>query len=587
MTYRPGNTKRPGDTTDEQPAKITLRPDKSSEHVASGGHDRLLVVGCLFAVAFVAIAVRLIDVAVLRPSHEPSPSAERTDAPLKTGRADIIDRNGVLLATSLTVPSLFADPKLVRDPNQVARKLVSVLGDLNPAEISAKLSSARRFVWLKRNLTPSQQYDVNRLGIPGLSFQMEERRVYPQGRLSAHIVGYAGHDAIGLAGIEKKFDDLLRAGTDPLRLSVDIRIQHMVKQELAAQIATFSGVGGAAVVLDARTAEIVSMVSLPDFEPNLFSTADDDARFNRASLGVYEMGSTFKIFNTAMALDAGTATMSSGYDATKPIRVARFTINDYHAKRRWLSVPEIFMYSSNIGSVKMALDVGTKRQRAFMGKLGFLKPVAVELPEKGTPMTPSPWRQINTMTISFGHGLAVSPLHLANAVASIVNGGIKRPITLLARGDKDRITLPKGKRVISKRTSRAMRQLLRLVVEHGTGRKAAAEGYLVGGKTGTAEKSGGRGRYNRKSLLSSFVATFPSNDPRYVVLVMVDEPKGTKESHGYATGGWVAAPAVKRIVSRAAPLLGIHPVDEMSPEIRRDLKIRLPDAKGGKRLASF
>jgi cell division protein FtsI (penicillin-binding protein 3) len=293
------------------------------------------------------------------------------------------------------------------------------------------------------------------------------------------------------------------------------------------------------------------------------------------------MGSTFKIFNTAMALDAGTATMRSGYDATSPIRVARFTINDYHAKRRWLSVPEIFKYSSNIGSVKMAMDVGTEGQRAFMAKLGMLRETAIELPEKGRPMVPSPWRPINTMTIAFGHGLSVSPAHVVAGVAAMVNGGIRRPVTLLASD----VPSP-GERIISERTSHEMRRLMRLVVEDGTGSKADATGYIVGGKTGTAEKAGGRGGYKRKSLMSSFVAAFPMHDPRYVVLVMVDEPKGQKETYGYATGGWVAAPAISRIIARSAPLLGVAPVDPESPEIRRDLVIEVP-VEGGKRLASF
>jgi cell division protein FtsI (penicillin-binding protein 3) len=422
------------------------------------------------------------------------------------------------------------------------------------------------------------------LGIPGLHFQREERRVYPQGSLTSHIVGFAGTDSVGLGGLEKQFDGMLRDGAQPLKLSLDVRIQHILREEIGRQMVKFDGIGGAGVMLDANTGEVIAMVSLPDFDPNLTGTAAEDARFNRATLGVYEMGSTFKIFNTALALDSGSATMKSGYDATNPIRIARFTINDYHAKRRWLSVPEIFMYSSNIGSVKMALDFGSDAQRGFMDKLGFLAPVSVELPERGTPMAPSPWRQINTMTIAFGHGIAVSPLHLASGVASIVNGGTRWPVTVLKRDPAVRAV---GKQVISKRTSKQMRQLLRLVVENGTGRKAAAEGYLVGGKTGTAEKPGKSGAYARKALLSSFVAAFPIHDPRYVVLVMIDEPKGNKESHGYATGGWVAAPAVRRIVSRSAPLLGLFPMDEESPEIRQVLNIELPLEKGRKRLASF
>jgi cell division protein FtsI (penicillin-binding protein 3) len=562
----------------------TVRIQGNAKQAIEVGRNRLLVAGVFFAFAFTLVAVRLVDIAVFRGIGEPSVMRERSATVLKTGRADIVDRNGMLLATSLSVPSLYADPKEVIDAEAAARRLITVLDHLSAAEVTAKLQAPKRFVWIQRGLTPRQQYRINSLGIPGLHFQREERRVYPQGSLTSHIVGFAGTDSVGLGGLEKQFDGMLRDGAQPLKLSLDVRIQHILREEIGRQMVNFNGIGGAGVMLDANTGEVVAMVSLPDFDPNLTGTAAEDARFNRATLGVYEMGSTFKIFNTALALDSGSATMSSGYDATNPIRIARFTINDYHAKRRWLSVPEIFMYSSNIGSVKMALDFGSDAQRGFMDKLGFLAPVSVELPERGTPMAPSPWRQINTMTIAFGHGIAVSPLHLASGVASIVNGGTRWPVTVLKRDPAVRAV---GKQVISKRTSKQMRQLLRLVVENGTGRKAAAEGYLVGGKTGTAEKPGKSGAYARKALLSSFVAAFPIHDPRYVVLVMIDEPKGNKESHGYATGGWVAAPAVRRIVSRSAPLLGLFPMDEESPEIRQVLNIELPLEKGRKRLASF
>ena len=570
-----------GDSVDAIP---TVRIEGNAKHAIEVGRNRLLVAGVFFAVAFTLVAVRLVDIAVFRGVGEPSVMREPSATVLKTGRADIVDSNGMLLATSLSVPSLYADPKEVIDVEVAARRLLTVLDHLSAAEVTAKLKAAKRFVWIQRGLTPRQQYRINALGIPGLHFQREERRVYPQGSLTSHIVGYAGTDSVGLGGLEKQFDGMLRDGAQPLELSLDVRIQHILREEIGRQMVKFDGIGGAGVVLDANTGEVIAMVSLPDFDPNLTGTAAEDARFNRATLGVYEMGSTFKIFNTALALDSGSATMNSGYDATNPIRIARFTINDYHAKRRWLSVPEIFMYSSNIGSVKMALDFGLDAQRGFMDKLGFLAPLSVELPERGTPITPSPWLRINTMTIAFGHGIAVSPLHLASGVASMVNGGIRWPVTVLKRDSSARTI---GKQVISKRTSRKMRQLLRLVVENGTGRKAAAEGYLVGGKTGTAEKPGKSGGYTRKANLSSFVAAFPMHDPRYVVLVMIDEPKGNKESHGYATGGWVAAPAVRRIVSRSAPLLGLLPMDEESPEIRQVLEIELLAEKGRKRLASF
>jgi cell division protein FtsI (penicillin-binding protein 3) len=558
-----------------------IRLDGVAKQSLDTGRTRLVFAGCVLTFCFLAIAARVVELSALRDHSEPTLPTASADAALQTGRADIVDRNGVLVATSLRTPSLYADPTEVLDPARAARRLTTVLTDLPVAAVEAKLRTTRRFVWLKRSLTPREQHRVNALGIPGLHFLDEWKRVYPQSSLIAHVVGFTDADDRGISGIERSFDDVLRGGREPLTLSIDLRIQHIVRQELATQIQRFEAIGGTGVVLDVNSGETVAMVSLPDYDPNVAGSMTADQRFNRAALGVYEMGSTFKIFNTAMALDAGTVTLRDGYDATKPIRVSRFTINDFHAKKRWLSVPEIFKYSSNIGSVKMAMDVGTEGQKAFLGRLGMLRPVSIELPERGYPLAPSPWRPINTMTISFGHGLSVSPMHLASGVATVVNGGIKRPVTLLKTEG-----LVVGEEVLKPSTSKAMRRLMRQVVEDGTGRNADAHGYLVGGKTGTAEKAGGRRGYARKSLLSSFVATFPLTDPKFVVLIMVDEPKGQKFSHGYATGGWVAAPAVKRIVERAAPLLGVAPVDMESPEIRREWMIQSPDV-GGKRLASF
>ncbi|MDF1790912.1 MAG: penicillin-binding protein 2 [Thalassobaculaceae bacterium] len=568
------------DTTQLRAGK-SVRLEGVTKQALDIGRNRLILAGCLLTLGFAAIAGRVIELSALRDHNEPAIPTAAADAALQTGRADIVDRNGMLVATSLRTPSLYADPGEILDPTRAARKLTTVLTDLHATDVETKLRANRRFVWLQRNLTPHEQYRVNALGIPGLHFMDEWKRIYPQSALMAHVVGYTDTDDRGIAGVERAFDDVLRDGRAPLHLSVDLRIQHIVRQELAHQIARFEAIGGSGIVLDANTGETIAMVSLPDFDPNVAGDMSPDQRFNRATLGVYEMGSTFKIFNTAMALDAGTVTLRDGYDASEPIRIARFTIRDFHGENRWLSVPEIFKYSSNIGSVKMAMDVGTEGQKAFMARMGMLKPMSLELPERGYPLVPSPWRPINTMTISFGHGLSVSPMHLASGVATVVNGGIKRPTTLLKT--TGRVI---GEEVLKPATSEAMRKLMRLVVVDGTGRNADAVGYLVGGKTGTAEKAGGGRGYARKSLLSSFVAAFPVNDPKYIVLIMVDEPKGQKFSHGYATGGWVAAPAVKRIVERAAPLLGVAPVDMDAPEIRRDLLVDLPDA-GGKRLASF
>lgn len=543
--------------------------DGSAKRVLETGRTRLLVTGALFAIAFSVIALRLAAVALLQQGEEPG-VAQRGAAPaLPVERADIVDRNGVVLATSLPTASLYANPRQVLDPEDAAAQLAGVLPSLSQAEIARKLSSEKSFVWLKRNLTPREQYQVNRLGIPGLYFQTEERRVYPQGSLTAHVVGFTDIDNRGLAGIEQSFDDVLRDSRRPVRLSIDVRLQHVLREELGRAIHDFTGIGGAGVVLDVTTGEILALVSLPDFDPNQPGTASEEARFNRASLGIYEMGSTFKVFNTALALDSGLVSLTDHFDATKPIRIGGFSIRDYHAKNRWLSVPEIFMYSSNIGSAKMAEEVGSEAQKAFFSRLGMLRPVSVELPEVGQPLAPSPWRPINTMTIAYGHGLAVSPLHLVSGVAAMVNGGIMRPATLIAREDGQ---VSEGERVISADTSAKMRKLLRLVVEEGTGKNADVPGYMVGGKTGTADKTSGRG-YNRNSRLASFVAAFPMTSPRYVVLVMVDEPKPNATSYGYATGGWVAAPAVGRIVQRMAPLMGMTPLPVDTPDMASDLLI--------------
>ncbi len=539
---------------------------------------RLLIGGALMAAAFMVVGVRLVDVTVF-PDTEPArqASARKIVAERHMDRADIVDRNGVLLATSLTTASLYADPGLIFDPPAAARALVRVLPELSEAEIALQLSSDRDFVWLSRNLTPRQQYEVNRLGIPGFDFRREQRRIYPHGRLTAHVVGFTSVDNDGLAGIEKSFDAALAERREPVALSIDVRVQQIVRRELAAQIEKFQAIGGSGIVVDVRTGEIISLVSLPDFDPNEPGTVSDDARFNRTTLGVYELGSIFKIFNHAIALETGAANLTSNYDARKPIRIARFRISDFHPENRWLTVPEIFMYSSNIGSAKMALDIGGAAQRTFLTELGLLRRSSVELPEQARPIYPATWREINTMTIAYGHGIAVSPLHAATAVAAVVNGGVLYPATLIRRDE----TGVAGKRVISSQTSEQMRRLLRLVVENGTGRNADAPGYLVGGKTGTAEKQVD-GRYKRKALISSFVGAFPINAPRYVVLAHLDEPKGIKESYGFATGGWTAAPVVGRVISQIAPLFGIAPVDESAPEIRRTLTVNVaaPGARG-------
>ncbi|WP_420349756.1 peptidoglycan D,D-transpeptidase FtsI family protein [Pelagibius sp.] len=558
-----------------------LRLDGTRKQALEIGRTRLLVAAVSFALAFSLIGWRLVDLGFMTDRHEPSIARSLGAEGLETGRADIVDRNGIVLATTLPTASLYANPRHVRDPEAAAERLAAVLPEASPAQLGARLASDRSFVWLQRNLTPRQQYAVNRLGIPGLYFQREHRRFYPHGPLAPHVVGFTGVDNQGLAGIEQSFDDVLRSSAKPLQLSLDIRIQHILTEELAGAMETFSAIGAAGVVMDARTGEVVALSSLPSFDPAKPAAAPADARFNRASLGIYEMGSVFKIFTAAMALNEGVVTLRDGYDTRKPIRISRFTIRDFKPKNRWLSIPEILMYSSNIGTVHMAMDAGTPAQQAFLKRLGLLQPASIELPEVGQPLIPSPWREINTMTISFGHGLAVSPVQLTAAMSAMVNGGTAVRPTLLKR---DPARAAEGTRLISESTSATVRRLMRLVVSQGTARKANAEGYIVGGKTGTAEKLAGRG-YSRNSRIASFVGAFPMTAPRYVVFVMVDEPKPTKETHGYATGGWVAAPVMRSIVQRMAPLMGVMPEADGEAMIA-DLLMEVNQSVEGRQLAS-
>jgi cell division protein FtsI (penicillin-binding protein 3) len=525
------------------------------------GRTRLLVAGALFAVAYLVIAVRLTAVTLLSDGAEPRfAELPAQSAPIERG--EIVDRNGVVLATNLETWSLYANPQQIMDVDEAVARLTDLLPDVNPITIHMKLTSGRSFEWLKRNLTPTQRYAVNRLGLPGLYFQQEDRRVYPQGRLTAHVTGFTDIDNHGLAGIEQAFDDVLREGHRQIALSLDIRIQNIVREETAQAIADFHAIGGAGMVMDIETGELLAMVSLPDFDPNSAGDAPDDARFNRNTLGVYEMGSTFKLFNTAMALDSGTIELTDSFDAVHPIRIGRFTIHDFHPEHRWLTVSEIIKYSSNLGSARIAEKAGTALQKDYMARFGMLKPVRLELPELGLPLYPGDWKPINTLTIAYGHGIAVTPLHLIAGVAGLIDGGVYRPVTIMKRDG----SVPfGGRRVIAEKTSGEIRQLMRLVVESGTGKSANVPGYLVGGKTGTAEKQQGH-HYIANARLASFIAAFPMNAPRYAILVMVDEPKPNASSHGYATAGWVAAPAVGRVIQRMAPLLGIEPMPDEAPE---------------------
>ena len=533
-----------------------LRARRGGQARPDPTRGRIAVAAAAFVAVFALIGGRMAQIALFSGGEPESAPAMAEVGP--QGRPDILDRNGVILATDLEVASIYADPRSVWDAAETARALSGVFPDLDVEELTLKLQAKTAFVWIKRDITPRQHAAVHDLGLPGIAFRQELKRVYPNGRAAAHVLGFVDVDNKGLAGMERAIDTTLAERTahgEPVTLSIDLRVQHVVEDELAKTIETFSAIGGAGLVMDVETGEVVAMVSLPDFDPNHVNDDPAENRFNRTTLGVYEMGSTFKSFNTAMALDAGVSSHDY-FDARAPIRIGRFTIKDYHPMGRALTVEEIFEHSSNIGSANMARKMGAERQKAFLASLGQLDPVPLELPERGMPLSPSNWSEVSMLTISFGHGIAVSPMHVVTGVSAMANGGMFITPTILAREPGKPIPV---RRVLKEETSAEMNRLFRLVVEKGTARKADVPGYPVGGKTGTAEKATGRG-YARKALLSSFIGIFPANDPKYAVLVIIDEPKGTKETSGFATGGWTAAPATSRIVARIAPMLGVEPV---------------------------
>src|SRR5262245_4111333 len=471
----------------------------------------------IFALGYVVIATRLVMFATAPEGHG-SRRAIGQDA-VATARPEVLDRNGEVLATDVRAPSLFAEPHRIIDVDEAVELLTAVIPDLDTAELRERLGSKRRFAWLRREITPKQQREIHRLGIPGIGFLNENKRVYPNGPELSHVIGHVNVDNQGIAGIEKWLDnrglaDMHRAGfasdhhQRPVDLAVDLRVQHALRDELVAAQSKFKAKAAAGVVTDVRTGEILAMVSIPDYNPNSPREALDPTRINRITTGVFEMGSTFKALTFAMALDSGRVTLNSSFDARLPLRYGRFNINDYHAQRRVLSVPEIFTYSSNIGTARMALTLGVEAHRNFLKKVGQLDRLRTELPENAEPIVPKRWGELNTVTISFGHGLSVAPLQAMMGVSALVNGGLLIPPTFLKRSEDEARSL--ATRVIKPETSAMMRYLMRLNAEKGTATKAEVKGYYVGGKTGTAEKVV-NGRYAHNKLLTTFTAVMPAD----------------------------------------------------------------------------
>jgi cell division protein FtsI (penicillin-binding protein 3) len=522
--------------------------------------QRLGFLVLVFGILFLVIVGRLGDLMLFNEAQEGGGVSRIASgaAPL-TSRADIVDRYGTVLATSLPTVTLTADPHKILNANEAIAKMKSVLPDLDAKKLAEDFQAEKHLITIRRHLTPHQYYELNKLGIAGLEFEPDEGRIYPSGALTAHVLGYTDIDDTGIAGIEKSQNDRLEENQDPLVLSLDLRLQEIMHRELSLAMQDYHALGAAGLIMDATTGEILSLVSLPDFDPQHAGAADDDAKFNRATLGVYEMGSTFKLFNTALALDSGLIRPADRFDTTHAIEVGHQWIRDYHPANHNLNVAEILMVSSNIGSARMAEKVGSARQRAFLARLGLTEKAPLELPEVGPPLIPSAsnWSDATTMTVAFGHGVAVNAVQLVSAAASILNDGISVRPTLLKVADQRE--MPKN-RVVSLRTSMEMRALMRLVVKGGTGKSAEVQGYVVGGKTGTADKLSGK-RYSENARLSSFLGVFPANAPRYLVFALLDDPKGTAKTYGFATGGWTAAPVVGHVISQIGPLLDLPPME--------------------------
>ncbi len=552
-------------------ANIRQRMEARRDRDRQRAEIRLLVLALSFLAAFAVVGLRMGIMSASRPQE---PKTERVARDILAQRADILDRNGAVLATNLVTNALYAQPPMMVDKPAAARGLAAIFPDMNADRLLAEFQSSRKFIWLRRKLSPEQQQKVYDIGEPGLLFGPREMRLYPNGRLAAQILGGTSFgrqgvksaEIIGIAGVEHSFDRFLRDpanGGAPLRLSIDLTVQAVTRRVLAGGRKLLRAKGAAAVLMDAHTGEVVSMVSLPDFDPNkrpaprAKGDPTDDPLFNLAAQGVFELGSVFKVFNAALALERGVATPQTMIDTKGPLKWAGFTIKDFHNLGPRLSLTDVIVESSNIGSANLARKIGVAPQQAFLKKLGLLKAVPLQLAEarQARPILPKRWSDLSAMTIAYGHGLAVSPLHLAAAYASVLNGGTRVTPTLL------KVTTPPkpGPRVVSEKTSQALRKMLREVVLRGTASMGDVPGYDVGGKTGTANKPKPGGGYYQDRTVSTFASIFPARDPKYVLVVTLDEPVETSGPKPRRTAGWTAVPVAAEIIRRVAPLLGLRP----------------------------
>ena len=565
-----------GENTDAiERENLRLRHEDMRDKARSRAEGRLLVMGMVFFCAFALIGGRM---GALANSEPEEPRAAATGSPIIGQRADILDRNGRILATNLDTYAVYAQPPEMIDPLRAAHELVAIFPELEEERLVRDFTGERKFLWVRRQVSPEQMQAVHDIGEPGLLFGPREIRLYPNGSLAAHILGGATYgregvdsaEVIGVAGVERQFEDLLRDPANegaPLELSIDLTVQAAMEQVLYGGMTVMNAKGATAIIMDVHTGEILAMASMPDFDPNnrpqVLTSGDqsDSPLFNRAVQGVYELGSVFKIFTISQALELGLATVDTMVDTRGPLTWGRFRISDFRNYGATLSVTDIIVKSSNIGTARLALQIGAERQRAFLESLGLLAPTGVEMVEAptGAPLLPRQWSEISLLTISYGHGLSVSPLHLAAGYASLLNGGTRVIPTLLRRD-----TPQNGVRVVSEAVSAAARDMLRQVVTHGTASFAEVPGYEVGGKTGTADKPRPTGGYFDDKVIATFAGVFPASDPRYVIVVTLDEPVETSGPEPRRTAGWTAVPVAAEMIRRTAPLLGLRPTVEVA-----------------------
>ena len=557
---------------------IRLRREYVRDKSRMRAEGRLLVMGAMFALAYGAIGVRMGALAGTVPEE---PQSTVIGNPIFGQRADIVDRNGRILATNLDTHALYAHPRDMVDPKQTARELAAIFPELKVEQLVKDFTGTRKFVWIRRQLSPEQMQKVHDIGSPGLVFGPREMRLYPNGAIAAHILGGASYgregvasaEVIGVAGVERKFDEYLRDPANegaPLELSIDLTIQAAAEEVLAGGMSIMNAKGAASVLMDVHTGEIISMVSLPDFDPNkrpqvlLTGDQSDSPLFNRAVQGVYELGSTFKIFAVAQAMELGLINPETMINTKGPLQWGKFRIRDFHDYGAQLSATDVIVQSSNIGTARIAMQIGAERQQEFLRSLGFMEATPVELQEapSGVPLLPRKWSELSTMTISYGHGLSSSPLHLATAYSSLLNGGTRVYPTLLHRENRKT-----GPRIVRAEISERSRDMLRQVVSRGTASFGEVEGYEVGGKTGTADKpKQNGGGYYKDKVIATFASVFPANDPQYVLIVTFDEPSENSGIEPRRTAGWTAVPVAAEMIRRVAPLLGLRPqVDRTEP----------------------